>query len=176
VTLAAAWIAAALAAATGAAPATGAVTAAPRPPVRVDADEVLYSYKDRTATFVGKPIVRLTREDAVLLCSRLLAENDAEGKIARATCSGDVKLTRGTRVVTCVVAVYVEATASVTCPPAAGRTVTMVDGPSTVKGLELVYDLDRDLVTLKGQVAGDLVPKNEPVPAKKKAKDREASR
>jgi len=138
--------------------ALGAEPAANRPPVRVDADEVRYSYKDRTITFVGRPVVKLTREDARLACSQVLAENDAEGKIARATCTGDVKLTRGTRTVTCDTAVYVEATAQVTCRGAAGRLVVMTDGPSTVTGQELVYDLDRDLVTLRGQVVGDIVP------------------
>jgi lipopolysaccharide export system protein LptA len=138
--------------------ALGADAPARRPPVRIDAEEVRYSYKERTITFVGKPTVRLTREDATLACSQVLAENDADGKIARATCTGDVRLTRGTRTVTCDTAVYVEATALVTCRGAAGRPVVLVDGPSSVNGQELVYDLDRDLVTLRGQVVGDVVP------------------
>jgi lipopolysaccharide export system protein LptA len=132
--------------------------AAKRPPVRVDAEEVRYSYKERTITFVGRPTVKLTREDAVLLCTQVLAENDADGKIARATCTGDVRLLRGPRTVTCDSAVFVEATALVTCRSTAGRPVVMVDGPSTVTGQELVYDLDRDLVTLRGKVVGDIVP------------------
>jgi lipopolysaccharide export system protein LptA len=138
--------------------ALGAEPTAKRPPVRVDAEEVRYSYKERTITFVGRPTVKLTREDAVLLCAQVLAENDAEGKIARATCTGEVKLVRGARTVTCDTAVFVEATAIVTCRGAAGRPVMMVDGPSTVTGQELLYDLDRDLVTLRGQVVGDIVP------------------
>jgi lipopolysaccharide export system protein LptA len=143
---------------------------AARPPVRVDADEVRYSYKERTITFVGKPTVKLTREDAVLLCTQLLAENDAEGKIARATCSGDVKLTRGTRVVTCDSAVYVEATGAVTCRSGADRPVRMTDGPSVVVGQELVYDLDKDLVTLRGQVVGDIVPPGKLTPGKREGR------
>lgn len=140
--------------------ALGAEPAAKRPPVRVDAEEVRYSYKDRTVTFVGRPTVKLTREDAALFCTHVLAENDAEGKIARATCTGDVRLTRGARTVTCDSAVFVEASALVTCRGAAGRPVLMVDGPSTVTGQELVYDLDHDLVTLRGQVVGDIVPQS----------------
>ncbi len=132
--------------------------AAKRPPVRVDAEEVRYSYRDRTVTFVGRPIVKLTREDATLLCSQLVGNNDEEGKISRATCTGDVKLVRGTRTVVCGSAVYVEATAQVTCRGAANKPVVMTDGPSTVAGEELVYDLDRDLVTLRGQVVGDIIP------------------
>ncbi len=148
----------------------GAEPAAKRPPVRVDAEEVRYSYKERTVTFVGRPTVRLTREDAVLLCTQVLAENDAEGKISRATCTGDVKLTRGPRTVTCASAVYVDATAAVTCRGAAGKPVVLVDGPSTVTGQELVYDLDRDLVTLKGQVVGDIVPPRDLSPRRKEEK------
>ncbi|HSM91850.1 MAG TPA: LptA/OstA family protein [Anaeromyxobacteraceae bacterium] len=132
--------------------------AAKRPPVRIDAEEVRYSYKERTITFVGRPTVKLTREDATLLCSQVVGENDADGRIARATCTGDVKLVRGTRTVTCDTAVYVESTASVTCRGSAGRNVILTDGPSTVAGKELVYDLERDLVTLRGQVVGDIVP------------------
>jgi lipopolysaccharide export system protein LptA len=136
----------------------GAAPAPARPPVRIDAEEVRYSYKERTITFVGKPTVKLTREDATLLCAQVLADTDASGKIARATCTGDVKLTRGTRTVTCESAVYVEASAQVTCRGGEGRPVLLVDGASTVAGKELVYDLDRDLVTLRGQVVGDIVP------------------
>ncbi|MGB8930049.1 MAG: LptA/OstA family protein [Anaeromyxobacteraceae bacterium] len=144
--------------------------AAKRPPVRVDAEEVRYSYKERTITFVGRPTVKLTREDATLFCSQVVGENDADGKIARATCTGDVKLVRGTRTVTCGVAVFVEATASVTCRGAPGRTVVLIDGPSTVSGQELIYDLDRDLVTLRGQVVGDIVPQGDVGPRRKGGK------
>jgi lipopolysaccharide export system protein LptA len=151
--------------------ALGAETAAANhPPVRIDAEEVRYSYKDRTITFVGKPVVKLTRDDATLLCSQVVGENDADGKIARATCTGDVKLVRGTRTVTCGVAVFVESTGSVTCRGAAGRTVLLTDGPSTVAGQELVYDLDRDLVTLRGQVVGDIVPQGNLGPRRKEDK------
>jgi len=145
---------------------------AKRPPVRIDAEEVRYSYRDRTVTFVGRPAVKLTREDATLTCSQLLGENDAEGRIARATCSGDVKLVRGGRTVTCGSAVYVEASAQVTCRGAAGRPVTLTDGPSTVAGEELVYDLDRDLVTLRGQVVGDLVPPPKMAPPRREGAKR----
>lgn len=144
--------------------------AAKRPPVRIDAEEVRYSYRERTVTFVGRPTVKLTREDATLLCSQVVGENDAEGRIARATCTGDVKLTRGARVVTCGSAVYVEATAQVTCRGVEGKPVVLNDGPSTVAGQELVYDLDRDLVTLRGQVVGDVVPPAKLSPRREGAK------
>jgi lipopolysaccharide export system protein LptA len=141
-----------------------------RPPVRIDAEEVRYSYRERTVTFVGRPTVKITREDATLTCSQVLAENDAEGRIARATCTGDVRLVRGPRTVTCGSAVYVDAQAQVTCRGAAGQPVVLVDGPSTVAGQELVYDLDRDLVTLRGQVVGDVVPPAKIAPRKPEAK------
>ncbi len=146
--------------------------AAQRPPVRIDADEVRYSYRDRTVSFVGRPSVKLTREDATLTCTQLVANNDAAGKIEKATCSGDVKLIRGTRTVTCDTAVYVETSAQVTCRGASGRTVTLTDGPSTVAGQELVYDLDRDLVTLRGQVVGDVVPPAKMAPPRREGAKR----
>ena len=136
----------------------GAEPAAKRPPVRIDAEEVRYSYRERTVTFVGRPTARLTREDATLTCSQVVGENDAEGRISRATCTGEVKLVRGARTVTCASAVYLESSAQVTCRGAEGRPVLLVDGQSTVAGQELVYDLDRDLVTLRGQVVGDVIP------------------
>lgn len=141
-----------------------------RPPVRIDAEEVRYSYKERTVTFVGRPAVKITRDDATLTCAQVLADNDAQGRIARATCSGDVKLVRGGRTVTCETAVYVEANGQVTCKGAAGRPVILTDGPSTVAGQELVYDLDKDLVTLRGQVVGDVVPPQNLAPRKPEAK------
>lgn len=147
--------------------ALGAEPSTRRPPVRIDAEEVRYSYKDRTVTFVGRPSVRLTREDATLTCRQAIAENDAEGRIVRATCSGDVRLIRGTRTVTCETAVYVEASSQVTCRGMEGRPVLLADGPSTVAGRELVYDLDRDLVTLRGQVVGDIVPPERMAPRSK---------
>jgi lipopolysaccharide export system protein LptA len=148
----------------------GAEPGAKRPPVRIDAEEVRYSYRERTVTFVGRPTVRLTREDATLTCARVVGENDAEGRISRATCTGDVKLTRGARTVTCASAVYVESSAEVTCRGAEGRPVLLTDGPSTVAGQELVYDLDRDSVTLRGQVVGDIVPPQKLAPRREEAK------
>lgn len=150
--------------------ALGAEPTPARPPVRIDAEEVRYSYKERTVTFTGRPAVKLTREDATLTCSKVLADTDAAGKIARATCTGDVKLVRGPRTVTCDSAVYVEASAQVTCRGAGGRPVLLVDGPSTVAGQELVYDLDQDLVTLRGQVVGDIVPPPNLAPRRKEGK------
>lgn len=138
--------------------ALGAEPAAKRPPVRIDAEEVRYSYKERKVTFVGRPAVTLTREDATLTCGEVVADNDDAGRIARATCSGEVKLVRGARTVTCGTAVYVEASAQVTCRGAPGRPVVLVDGSSTMAGQELVYDLDRDQVTLSGKVAGQIEP------------------
>jgi lipopolysaccharide export system protein LptA len=143
---------------------------AARPPVRIDAEEVRYSYKERTVTFVGRPAVKMTREDSTLSCRQAVADNDAAGRIVRATCTGDVRLTRGTRTVTCETAVYVEASAQVTCRGAEGRPVLLTDGPSTVAGKELVYDLDADLVTLRGQVVGDIVPPAKVAPRRKEGR------
>jgi lipopolysaccharide transport protein LptA len=113
-------------------------------PVDVHADSIEYRYKERRTVMTGKPLVTLTREDAVLVCKRVLAELDAEGRIARATCEGDVKLTRGERQVTCERARFEAALGRVTCEGAP----ELRDGASIVKGELLVYDLDDDRITL----------------------------
>jgi lipopolysaccharide export system protein LptA len=128
--------------------------AAASPQVTVDADEIQYLYREGKVVFTGKPLVRLTREDAVLTCRKLVAENDESGKIRKATCTGDVRLVRGPRVVTCDTATYVEAQARVTC---AGNPV-LRDGDNVLRGEELVYDLAADQATLTG-AKGTIVPK-----------------
>jgi lipopolysaccharide export system protein LptA len=143
-----------------------ALAASPPPPtVTVDAEEVQYLYKEGKVVFTGKPLVRLTREDAVLTCRKLVAENDAEGRIRRATCTGDVKLTRGTRTVTCDTATYEEKIARVTCT---GNPV-LRDGESVMRGEVLAYDLADDRATLSA-AKGTIVPKpgqELPVPRRK---------
>jgi lipopolysaccharide export system protein LptA len=147
-----------------------AMTAAPpsSPPVQVDADEVQYLYKQQKVIFTGRPLVRLTREDAVLTCRRLVAETDDQGRIRTATCSGDVRLSRGPRVVTCQAATYEERTASVTCT----GDPELRDGESVMRGERLTYDLREDKVTLssaKGTVVPrpgeDLAPRRRKEPA-----------
>ena len=133
-------------------------------PVTVDAEEVQYLYKEGKVVFTGKPLVRLTREDATLTCRKLVAENDAAGKIRRATCTGDVTLTRGPRTVTCETAVYEEATARVTCT---GNPV-LRDGQSVLRGEVLAYDLADDRATLSS-ARGTIVPRSDQaLPTRKK--------
>ncbi len=164
----------ALAAALAAAPVPAAVLAAAAPaavapsapaPVHVDAAEVQYHYKERRAVFVGKPLVTLTREDAVLTCRRLVTENDEQGRIARAVCTGDVKLTRGPRVATCQVATFDNAANRVVCE---GDPV-LRDGPSVMRGERLVYDLAEDKLFLS-DAKGTVVPRpgDEPAPRARK--------
>ncbi len=111
-------------------------------PVRVDAEPVRYIYPKRQVVFTGKP-VRLTRDDAVLTCRRLVADNDDAGRIVRAVCAGDVKLTRGTRVITCQTATFENAESRVVC---VGDPV-MRDGAAEARGERLTYDLGSDEVT-----------------------------
>jgi lipopolysaccharide export system protein LptA len=124
------------------APAPGKV--AQRPPVRIQAEDVDYRLKEGRTIMTGRPLVTMTRLDAVLSCLRLVLENDARGRFQRATCEGDVKLTRGARVVTCATAVYEDEIARVTCR----GNPTLRDGPSEMTGEELTYDLDEDRVRL----------------------------
>ena len=137
-----------------------------RPPVRIDAEEVQYLYKDHKVVFVGKPLVKLTREDAVLTCKKLVAENDAEGQIRRAVCTGDVKLVRGSREATCETATFDNQANTVVCR---GNPV-LRDGQSVVEGEELTYDLEQDKAVLS-RAKGVLVPRpgEEPVPRRKGA-------
>lgn len=140
--------------------AMAAAMAAPRaparpepPPVRIQFEEAEYRYRERRTLMTGKPFVTLTREDAVLVCRRLTAENDERGKLRVATCEGEVKLTRGERVVTCATAVYDDAGARVTCR---GSPVIR-EGASELSGEELTWELDADRITLtRGK--GTLVP------------------
>ncbi len=126
---------------------------AERPPVRIDAEEVQYLYKDNKVVFVGKPLVKLTREDAVLTCKRLVAENDADGQIRRAVCTGDVKLVRGSREATCETATFDNRANTVVCR---GNPV-LRDGRSVVEGEELTYDLGEDKAVLS-HAKGVVVP------------------
>ena len=134
-------------------------------PVHVDADEVYYQYRERKVLFVGKPLVRLTREDAVLTCKRLVAENDDQGQIEKAVCTGDVRLVRGVRTVTCEKATFEEKLARVVCV----GNPELHDGKSVMRGEELVYDLDEDRATLS-TAKGTMVPKpgDDPVQRRKK--------
>jgi lipopolysaccharide export system protein LptA len=157
--------AALLALALAAAPAGAPPAPAASPAVTVDAEEVQYLYREGKVVFTGKPLVTLTREDAKLTCRKLVAENDAAGKIRKATCTGDVKLVRGTRVVTCETATYEERTARVTCT---GNPV-LRDGESVMRGDVLAYDLADDRATLTS-AKGTIVPppgQSIPVPKRK---------
>ena len=139
--------------------------APPSPPVTVVAEEVQYLYKEGKVVFTGKPLVTLTREDATLTCRKLVAENDAQGRIQRAVCTGDVQLVKGTRVVTCETATYEERSARVTCT---GNPV-LKDGESVMRGEVLAYDLADDRATLTA-AKGTIVPRPgmELAPPKKK--------
>jgi lipopolysaccharide export system protein LptA len=123
-------------------------------PTYVQAATADYDYRHHRTIMSGAPLVTLTREDAVLVCKKLVAENDEQGAIRRATCEGDVKLTRADREVTCARAVYEAATGKVVCQ---GDPV-LKDGASVIRADEVVYDLDADKVFLK-KPKGTLVQK-----------------
>jgi lipopolysaccharide export system protein LptA len=136
-----------LALALGAAPSTKATVSLNRhAPVRVDADEVQYAFQKHEVIFSGKRPVTLTRDDATLTCRKIVALTDEAGQIVTATCTGDVRLARGTRLVTCDQATFHEAEEQVVCD---GNPV-LKDGGSEAKGTRLVYDLRADEVKLEG--------------------------
>ncbi len=129
-----------------------------------------YRYKERQTVMWGKPLVTLKREDATLLCRRLTADNDGSGDIQHAVCEGDVKLTRGEKIVTCNRATYEGDTGRVVCR---GNPV-LRDGDSIMYCDEVIYDLDQDRVFLK-KPKGTLVQKpGEPLPIGKGRQARQA--
>jgi lipopolysaccharide export system protein LptA len=130
-----------------------AAVASPKPPgapapVRVDADEVHYAFQKREMTFTGKDakLVTMTRADARLSCRKLVARTDDGGQIVSAACTGDVRFTRGDRVVTCDRATFDAATERVICE---GNPV-LKDAASEVRAARLVYELRTDEARAEG--------------------------
>jgi hypothetical protein len=132
----------------------GASTSATPPPTHVPAAIADYLYRERRTILTGKPLVTFTREDATLVCRRAVAENDPQGDIQHAVCEGDVKLTRGERIVTCNRATFEAAEGKVICR---GDPV-LHDGATVLRCDEVVYDLDQDRVIAR-QVKGTIVQK-----------------
>lgn len=124
------------------------------PPTQVQAATADYLYRERRTILTGKPLVTFVREDATLVCRKAVAENDEQGEIQHAVCEGDVKLTRGDRIVTCNRATFEAAEGKVFCR---GDPV-LYDGASVIHSEEVVYDLDRDRVTAR-QVKGTIIQK-----------------
>jgi lipopolysaccharide export system protein LptA len=151
----------------GAAPAPAAAEAARATPVRVDAESVVYAFQKREVTFTGKegkPVV-MTRDDARLACQRLVARTDEAGQIVGATCSGDVRLTRGTKVVTCERATFDGPANRIVCE---GNPV-LKEGGSEARGTRLVYELETDQANLEGAT---ITLPGEDVDARQKALER----
>jgi lipopolysaccharide export system protein LptA len=139
---------AALALAALAAVAAPKAPAVPAAPVRVDADEVHYAFQKREMTFTSKEAkpVTMTRADARLTCRKLVARTDDAGQIVSAACTGDVRLTRGERVVTCDRATFEAAAERVVCE---GNPV-LKDAASEVRAARLVYELRTDEAKAEG--------------------------
>jgi lipopolysaccharide transport protein LptA len=135
------------------------------PQVKVKYEEVLYDKRMHKAVFTGKPLVEVTRGDAVLVCKKLVAENDEQDQIRTAVCTGDVKLTRGARQVTCEQGTFDNETGRVTCE---GNPIYR-DGKSVANGKRLVYDLNTDNVTMTGQGQATVV---QPLPGLQTMKEK----
>lgn len=140
------------------------------PPTQVQAATADYLYRERRTILTGRPFVTFIREDATLICRRAVAYNDAQGDIQHAVCEGDVKLTRGERIVTCNRATFEAAEGRIVCR---GDPV-LHDGATVLRCEEVVYDLDRDRV-LARQVKGTIVQKpGQGLPVRAKAQDGQA--
>jgi len=116
-------------------------------PVRMDADEVRFSWKTRQVLVVGKPFVTLLHDDATLTCRRLTGENDLAGQLKVATCVGEVRLERGQRTVTCDRATYDRGAGRVVCT---GNPVLRDPGGTEARASSLTWDLGADEVRLEG--------------------------
>ncbi|MBL0277052.1 MAG: organic solvent tolerance protein OstA [Anaeromyxobacter sp.] len=116
-------------------------------PVRMDAEEVRFSWRTRQVTVIGRPLVTMHHDDATLSCRKLTGENDAAGKLRQATCEGQVKMTRGDRTVTCERATYDRDAARLVCT---GNPVLRDAGGTEARGTTLTYDLGADEVRLEG--------------------------
>ncbi len=121
---------------------------AARASVRVDADVVHYAFQRHEVTFDGSPAkpVTMTRDDAKLTCRRLVAQTDDAGRITTAACTGDVRLARGVRLVTCDRATFDDSRERIVCE---GSPVVLRDGGSEARGPRLVYELRTDEVKLE---------------------------
>ncbi len=120
-------------------------TAAAPTPTHVEAANIEYLYKERRTVMTGKPLVKLRRDDATLVCHQMVADNDEAGDIRTATCEGDVKLSRGEQTVTCREATYDAAAGTIVCR---GDGV-LVDGATVLRASEFTYELGRDRVVAK---------------------------
>lgn len=143
----------ALAASLAASPSLARLPAAGGGTVTVSAKQFRYNIPKRLLEYTGDP-VRFTRGDAVLTCKRLGALLDEGGEVTRGTCEGDVRFERGDKVVTCQKALYEAAAARLTCE---GKPAFRI-GPVSGNGKLLVYDLDKDEVTVEepeGSIPGD---------------------
>ncbi len=159
--------------------ALAAMAAVPAPvsgkaPVRVDADVVRYAFQRREVVFTGTPEkpVTLTRDGAKLTCRRLVAQTDPAGRIASASCTGEVRLSRGEKTVICERATFDDAQDRIVCE---GNAV-LRDGSSEARGTKLVYELATDEVQL---TEGVVTLPGEQVEARRKAleaKRKEAKR
>ena len=116
-------------------------------PVRMDAEEVRFSWKTRQVVVVGKPFVTLLHDDATLICRKLTGENDQAGQLKVATCEGEVRLVRGQRTVTCDRATYDREAARVVCT---GNPVLRDAGGTEARATSLTWDLGADEVRLEG--------------------------
>jgi lipopolysaccharide export system protein LptA len=119
----------------------------PDKPVRMDAEEVRFSWKTRQVVVVGKPFVTLLHDDATLTCRKLTGENDQAGQLKVATCEGDVKLLRGERTATCDRATYDRPAGRVVCT---GNPVLRDPGGTEARATSLTWDLGADEVRLEG--------------------------
>jgi lipopolysaccharide export system protein LptA len=125
----------------------------PGGPAVIDAEHFQWAFQKHEIVFTGNP-VKLRRDDATLTCRRLVARNDEAGQVEHAVCTGDVRFTRGQRLVTCEKATYEAAAARIICE---GSPV-LRDGANEARGTRLVYELRSDeahlehaTVTLPGE-------------------------
>ncbi len=111
--------------------------------VTVQASQFKYNFQKQRLEYTGDP-VKFTRGDSNLACKRLVADLEKGGEVREATCEGDVRFDRADKVVTCEKAIYQAAAQRLTCE---GKP-SIRSGALTATGKLLVYDLEKDEVTM----------------------------
>jgi lipopolysaccharide transport protein LptA len=117
--------------------------------VTVSAKQFKYVFPKQQLEYTGDP-VRFTRGDSHLSCNRLVAQLEKNGEVREATCEGNVRFDRADKLVTCEKATYQAAAQRLTCQ---GKP-TIKSGAMTATGKSLVYDLEKDEVTMDEPAGG----------------------
>ncbi len=118
-------------------------------PIDITSDKVEAFWKDNLIIFKGNVIAR--QKDMVIYADSVEALIVDDGKsIERVTAGGNVKIQQGLRVADCQKAVFynIDQKVILTGDP------KMTEGDNTVSGDEIIFDIDKNRVEVKGGASG----------------------